>query len=164
MVYRRRTSMTLEDIKDKPIVGLAEGEKIGVAHDFLIDPKQLRATALVLGGQPGQGLLPLTSIRSIGADAITIESATLIQWTTSQLKDENGRTGTDLLSLTVVDESGTVLGTGRSLALSDTGELQNIEVHKGGVFGIGEHRLDISPAQIRNIGPKLITVAEEKSD
>ncbi len=155
--------MTLEDIQGKAIVSLQEGERIGTAEDLLIDPVRLTATAVVLGGEPGQGLLPLEGIRSIGPDAITVESAGLVRWTTSQLKDENGRLGENILSLTVVDEAGNVLGTGRCLDFAADGKLQNIETHKGGVFGIGEQRIGISVDKIRSIGPKLITVHAPES-
>ena len=51
--------MRLEELKDKPVVSIAEGTELGKARDFLLDESYLQIAALVIGGQ---------ELQSMGAD------------------------------------------------------------------------------------------------
>ncbi len=150
--------MKISDLIGKPVVSMADGEKVGVVKDLVIDPEKLHATAFLLGGAPGQGFLPLEAVKSVGADAITIESAHLIKWATGQLSTATGREACDLKNLTVVDGSGTALGKLLEIYIDlPSGRIVSLHVSGGGVFGIGGHSTDIPAANVRTIGASLIT-------
>jgi sporulation protein YlmC with PRC-barrel domain len=139
-----------------------DGEKVGVVKNLLIDTDALQATAYLLGGPPGQGVLPFDKVKSVGEDAITIESAQLIKWATGQLSSSIGRESSELLKLTVVDGEGTNLGEVQDMEVDlHTGHISTFSVGGGGVFGIGGHTEDLPASAIRAIGPNLIT-AEHK--
>lgn len=150
--------MNISELIGKPIVSMIDGEKVGVVKDLLIDSEQLKVTAVLLGGIPGQGLLPYEQVKSVGLDAMTIESAQAIQWSTGQLATATGRPMHDLKKLPVMDSSGTELGGIQDIEIDvSTGRLQSIKVGGGGVFGIGGHSTVVAIAQIRTIGAAMIT-------
>jgi sporulation protein YlmC with PRC-barrel domain len=153
--------MNISDLKGKWIVSMTDGEKVGTVKDVLIDTERLRATALVIGGGPGQGLLPLDRVKSFGPDAITIENADGIQWATGQLHDDTGREASDLMKLRVMDGSGTVTGAVHELAVDlPSGNVLTLNVRKGGVFGIGAESVDVPVSDIVSIGASLVTVRQ----
>jgi len=150
--------MNISDLIGKPVVSMIDGEKVGVVKDLLVDPDNLRATALSLGGIPGQGLLPFEHIKSVGVDALTIETAQAIQWATGQLSTATGRPMHELKKLPVMDSSGTELGGIQDIEIDvSTGRLLSMKVGGGGVFGIGGHSTVVAIAQIRAIGAAMIT-------
>ncbi len=150
--------MKTSDLKGKPVVSMADGAQVGTVDDVLFDPAELRVTGLALRGQSGQSILPFGSIRSIGADAVMVESATETQGAGGQAMRESMRGLEDLTSLSVVNGEGTLLGKVKEVEVDQEGRLAHLETHRGGVLGIGGTSLTVPPSAIRNIGPKLITV------
>lgn len=151
--------MKISTIVEKSVVSMADGEIVGVVKDFHIDVDRLRATAIVLGGPNGLGLLPLNTVKSFGADAITIEDTQVIQWATGQISAASGREASTLKKLSVVDGDGNTVGELQDISLDlPGGQITSLQVGKGAVFGIGGHKEDIPTASIRMIGPSLITI------
>ena len=60
-------------LKNKPVVSVADGVQVGRVADVLFETATLRVAALLLSARDGQLVLPFEAIRSIGADAVTIE-------------------------------------------------------------------------------------------
>jgi sporulation protein YlmC with PRC-barrel domain len=58
---------------------MPDGVQIGRVEDVLFDTAALRVAALVLTTTGGRSVLPFAAIRSLGADALTVESATATQ-------------------------------------------------------------------------------------
>lgn len=151
--------MKISELKGRPVVSMAEGRKVGVVVDARIDPRQMAVTSLTIGGDPQQGFLPLERIKSIGQDAITIDSTDAIQWATNRPMDELSRSASELMDLNVVDGSGTLVGQAREISAEmPSGKVTSIEVTKGGVFGLGASHLQFPVSAIVAVGPKLITV------
>lgn len=149
--------MKVSEIIGKSVVSMSDGEKVGTVQDVIIDSGQLRATAIVLGGTPGQGYLPFETVKSIGNDAVTIETAQVIQWAT-QVNAATGRPTADLKKLPVMDASGTELGKLQDILVDiPSGQIVSLLVAGGGVFGIGAHRQEITSTHLRAIGPAFIT-------
>jgi len=153
--------MKIGDLRGKPIVSMAGGEKVGTVKDVLIDTDKLLAMALVIGGGPGQGFLPLDRVKNFGPDAITVEDSNGIRWATGQLHDDTGREASALMKLRVIDGSGTVTGAVHELSIElPSGRVLTMNVRKGGVFGIGAESVDVPVSDIVSIGDSLVTVKQ----
>lgn len=160
--------MKASALKEKPVVSMADGAKVGNVRDVLFDTTNLRAEALVLTGSGGQSVLPFGSIRGIGSDAITVESAADTHGSAGQTTLDSLRGLDDLTDLPVVNGEGTHLGQVREIEVQQhDGRLVELSVHRGGMLGIGGTTVTVPAAAIRSIGPKIVTVempAETKQE
>lgn len=134
------------------MVSLSDGIKRGEIDDLVVDLSRVAVLGLVLSGKDG-GYLSLSRVRGFGSDAVTIESEEALVPTREQ-----GATFESLKELTVVDADGEILGHIDEIRFEPTGALQSLEVHKGGVLGIGAHVTQIPASAIRGVGPKILTV------
>jgi uncharacterized protein YrrD len=151
--------MKASKLKGMPVVSLAGGAQLGSVADVLFDIADLRVSALVLSAKSGEALLPFGSIRSIGSDAVTVESAEQTQGVGGQSTSSTVHGLGDLMSLSAVNAEGTLLGKVRDLEINEQdGRLTGLEVHRGGILGLGGKGYTVAPSAIRNIGPKLVTV------
>ena len=151
--------MKASKLKGMPVVSMADGAQVGSVADVLFDIADLRVSALVLSAKSGEALLPFGSIRSIGSDAVTVESAADTQGVSGQSASDTVHGLGDLMSLSAIDSEGTLLGKVKELEINEhDGRLSGLEVHRGGVLGRGGKGYTVSPSAIRNIGPKLVTV------
>jgi len=146
-----------ESLIKRPVVSMEDGKKIGSVHDVFVDATTMRATGLLLKGDGGEFTLPFGAIRSIGEDAITVESVSSTQ--SSPSSDPTLRNISDLKGTPIVNGEGTTVGELHDLNLEPTsGTILAIECRSGGVLGIGAHEDWIDVAKIRSLGPKIITV------
>ncbi len=151
--------MKISTLIEKPVVSMADGEVIGHVQDFHIDVEGLSATALIIGGPNGPGILPLNIIKNFGADAIIMENTNAIQWTTGRNSAAAGREASTLKKLPVVDGAGDTVGELYDISLDlPGGQITFLHVSKGGIFGVGGHKEDVPTINIRKIGPTMITV------
>ena len=151
--------MKASRLKDKPVVSMADGAQVGTVKELLFDTADLRLTALLLRATSGESTLPFGSIGSIGSDAVMIERAADTAGAQGQAALDTTRGLDDLMSLSAVNVAGTLLGKVSELEIDEQdGRLTKLEVHRGGVLGIGGTTVTILPSAIRSIGPKLITV------
>ena len=67
--------MKASALNGKDVVSMVDGVQIGRVEDVLFDTNALRIAALVLTTTGGRSILPFAAIRSLGADAVTVESA-----------------------------------------------------------------------------------------
>lgn len=149
--------MKIAELNDKPVVSMADGTRVGTVKDLLVDSTGLAVTGLILGGDKGEGLLPFDQIRANGPDAITIESLNSIEWNIGRDR-KLGMAMSDFRKLAVIDASGTAHGHVSEVNLSPTGRIESVEIREGGFLGIGVDEKVIPSAQIRSVGPKLMTV------
>ena len=75
--------MRLEEIKDKPVISIAEGHKLGEVQDALLDASYLQVAALVVGGGglfggPKQAV-EYNAVRGIGPDAVMVSGRDAIE-------------------------------------------------------------------------------------
>jgi sporulation protein YlmC with PRC-barrel domain len=109
--------MKASELKNKAVVSMADGVQIGRVEDVLFDTAALRVAALVLTTTGGRSVLPFAAVRSLGADAVTVESATA-----TQAADQAGignllRSLGDLIGLKVVNGEGAYLGDVRDVTI-----------------------------------------------
>jgi sporulation protein YlmC with PRC-barrel domain len=115
--------------------------------------------ALVLTTTGGRSVLPFASVHRIGANAVTVESATAAQAAGSQGGVGNVLRGLrDLIGLKVLSGEGTYLGDVRDVEIDPAGgALAELEAHRGGVLGLGGTSVIVPASAIRGIGPDLVT-------
>ena len=151
--------MKASALKDMPVVSMADGTQVGKVADVLLDAASLHIVALLLSASGGQVLLPFGSIRSIGSDAVTIESAGATQGLTGRAAPEGTHSLSDVTGLAVVNSKGSLLGSVNELEIEPTdGRLIELRVHRGGVLGLGGTTTSVPASVIRGIGAKLVTV------
>ncbi len=146
--------MIVSDLKKKPVVSMADGSKIGEVGDLIFDPIRWIIANLYVDGKPGRGILPFAQIKGIGPDAVTIDQTSVIAFNAKG----SGLCFEDLKGLHVVDSTGTVRGNVSDVTFALDGTVESFEIKQGGVFGIGAHHLTVTPAEIRGVGDKIITV------
>jgi len=144
---------------NQPVVSLNDGTRIGDVSDLLIDSQKLQLIALVLKTEGGQTVLPIANVQSFGEDAVTVGGMNATQ---SAANSQPGLSSfSDLQNLTVVDSSGTKLGKIHDAEFNtSSGKMESVEVHSGGVFGIGSKSFQLPAEDVCSLGPDLITVKD----
>jgi sporulation protein YlmC with PRC-barrel domain len=146
-------------LKNKAVVSMADGVQIGQVEDVLLDTAALRVAALVLTTTGGRSVLPFAAVRSLGADAVTVESATATQAADQAGASNLLRSLGDLIGLKVVNGEGAYLGDVRDVTIEKaSGALTELEAHSGGMLGLGGSIVTIPASTIRGIGPEMVTV------
>jgi len=145
--------MTLADLRRKPVVSMSDGAKLGDVEDLVVDVAQWRVPELYIVSKGSHGILALNRVKNIGPDAVTVESAEAVDWNAKP----SGSLFGSIKGLQVVDGGGTVLGHPVDLHYQN-GEVESLEVNKGGVLGLGVQVTIVTPSQIRGVGDRLITV------
>jgi len=68
--------MRMDELKDTPVVSIAEGTTLGAVHDLLLDDSYLQIAALVIGGGGLLGgqrrAVAYGAVRGIGRDAVMV--------------------------------------------------------------------------------------------
>lgn len=151
--------MNANTLKGMPVVSMADGAKIGTVKDVLFDPSELRAAGLVLVMAGGESLLPFGSVRSIGADAIMVETTTTSSGVAMQGDVEDLSRLAELVGLPILSGEGTHLGQVTDVAIDPgDGHITGLAIHRGGLLGIGGSSMMIEGSAIRGIGPSVVTV------
>jgi sporulation protein YlmC with PRC-barrel domain len=152
--------MKASGLKGKAVVSMVDGVQIGRVEEVLFDTAALKVAALVLTTTGGRSILPFTAVRTLGADAVTVESATATQPAAAQGDASNLlRALGDLTGLKVVNGEGVYLGDIRDVTIDQaSGALTEFEAHGGGMLGMGGTTVTVLAAAIRGIGPELVTV------
>jgi uncharacterized protein YrrD len=105
--------MRIEELKDKPVMSIASGTKLGSVHDFLLDDSYLQIAALVIGGGGLFGghkqAVAYSAIHGIGPDAVMVSGEDAVQ----EVEDASPlgtAHGFDAIHQQVMSESGVNLG------------------------------------------------------
>lgn len=151
--------MDIEKLKGMAIVSVSEGSRLGRVEEILIDTSGLQIGALKIAHDGQQFMIPFPLIKSVGSDAITVESSQVTQ---------AGNAAGGLVSLRefkklkMVDETGTLLGVVSSVDFDQlTGKLVQLSVRKGGMLGLGGTTTTVDTGQVRGIGREVITVVPQ---
>jgi uncharacterized protein YrrD len=151
--------MDIRELRGRPVVALSEADTLGRVADALFETSPFRVVALRLDGDGPESVVPFDRIRSVGADAVTIEDATAAE-SGRRLSAFRDLPGIDALTrLKIVDENGTYLGDVETIDVDgETGRVVRLGTHKGGVLGLGVERRMLSADAIRRVGAEVITV------
>src|SRR5947209_20241604 len=132
------SAMKLEDFKTLAVVSIDDGAKLGYVEDLLFDTKDRRVKALRVKEDGVHALVPLSDVRSIGSDAVTVQSRAVARSAAAENELASLPGVEQLKKLKVVDEAGTYLGTVREVDVDPSdGRIARIEAHERGVLGIG---------------------------
>jgi uncharacterized protein YrrD len=153
--------MNTDRLRGIAVVSISEGARLGQVDAPLFDSTSLQLRAFKVKGNGQTFIVPLGLVRSIGTDAIMVESSQA-----TQTPSKGGEFGElvelgVLKQLKIVDAAGTFLGTLHDIELdSITGCALRIIVRKGGILGLGGDMTTIETAGIHSVGGELITVVE----
>src|SRR5437762_2989930 len=109
--------MKLDDFKTLAVVSIDDGAKLGYVDDLLFDTKELRVAALRVKQDGVHALVPLADVRSIGSDAVTVQSRAVARSVAAENQLASLPDLEQLKKLKVVDEAGTYLGTVREVEI-----------------------------------------------
>jgi uncharacterized protein YrrD len=154
---------SIHDLLAMPLVTVGEGIRLGELKGVAVDTTDGRIRFLTFDGAEGRsdGALPWESVRSIGKDAITVDSLDSVTDSVPAL--ERDRTSAYLGDRPVVTESGERLGTVVGYDIDESsGQIEAFHVSTGGFFGrlVRSERV-FSRSNVRAIGQDAIVVADE---
>jgi sporulation protein YlmC with PRC-barrel domain len=150
--------MNASELKNRPVVSLNGGVKIGEVSDLTLDASNVQLGAVLLRGHGDKSVVPFPAIRHIGADAVTIDDSRIVQAPANHGGIAERRISS-LNGLSVLNEKGTVVGSVDDLEFDvESGRVTALVVYRGGVMGIGGSRERIAASAIRGIGSELVTV------
>ena len=153
------TPMNAADIKGRAVISVATGARLGRVEDVLLDPTAPAIAAFRVSADGQEALIPFAQVQSLGSDAVMVPGDDVAQWATTSSAAEGLVSFNALKHFKVVDEAGTFLGTPKSLALEPgDGRLRQLDVHKGGVLGMGGETTTIPGGGIASVGADVIVV------
>lgn len=147
--------MNAAQIPGLAVVSVPAAVKLGRVSDVLFSIDDLRAAALRVKTEEGEGVLAIEDVRSIGADAVTTDLDA-----TPELGEGRSTVGLDAMRrLKVVDEDGMFLGRVNDLFLDpSTGRVLSVTVRKGDVLGVGGDSSTIDVRDVLAVGDDVMTV------
>jgi uncharacterized protein YrrD len=150
----------------RAVVSVADGEKLGAVSDIWLDLDKRTVRGLVMGSGGGlfhhqtPSVIPLTQVRSIGLQAITVHDRTNIAL--MEGAPYEGASTLEMLRKRVVTASGEVLGDGDDISFDETsGAFAALQLApQGGFLGIGATMPVIPLDEVIAFGPDVIVVAD----
>lgn len=145
------------------VLTLDEGIRLGKLKGLELDFAKGQIEYLHFDGSGNRpdGLIPWSAVRSVGEDAITIESAAAVRQTLGAVERE--RLTSHVGDRPVLTETGIRVGTITNYEVdAQLGRIVNYEVSTGGFLGhlTGRH-LTFPHAAIRTFGKDAIIVSDE---
>ena len=151
--------MNAADIKGRAVISVATGARLGRVDEVLLDPASLALAAFRVTAAGQQALIPFAQVQSLGDDAVMVPGDDVAQWVTTSSAAEGLVAFDALKHFKVVDEAGTFLGTPKAIALEPgDGRLRQLDVHKGGVLGLGGEGTSVPGGGIVSVGADVIVV------
>jgi sporulation protein YlmC with PRC-barrel domain len=151
--------MNATEIKGKAVISVTTAARLGRVEEVLLDPSSLAIAAFRVVAEGQQALIPFDQVQSLGSDAVMVPAADVAQWITTSTAAEGLISFDALKRYKVVDDAGTLLGTPQALKLDPSdGRLQRLEIHKGGVLGMGGESATVSGSDIASVGADVIVV------
>jgi sporulation protein YlmC with PRC-barrel domain len=157
--------MKASKLTGMPVISIADGIKAGQVADLRIAATSPQVQALMLKTGREHTVVPFESIRTIGPDAIMIESLDVLCADDELASGDVVRHFTSLVGRETAGDDGRYLGDVRDLEVDpSSGRIDAILLHRGGVMGIGGEDVNVPGAHLHAFGPKLLTVAPPVTD
>jgi uncharacterized protein YrrD len=150
-----------KDLKGLPVVSTSAAREIGRVEEVLFDPSANALFGIVVAPIQKDGpplLIPLSGIRSLGKDAITVESLSVAERfkdnvQAQEISAANGyRAG-----MNVMTESGEAVGKIDGVTLNEDGTVASYH-SSSGLFGT---KHDIEPSQVKSGSKDMLIIADD---
>ena len=148
-----------------PVISVADGIKAGQVADLRIMATSPQVQALTLKSAREQTVLPFEAIRTIGPDAIMIDSLDVVRADDELASGDVMRHFRSLVGRETAGDDGSYLGDVKDLEVDpSSGRIDAILLHRGGMMGIGGEDVSVPGTHLHAFGPKLLTVAPPVAD
>jgi len=152
-----------------PIISLQEGQQIGYVKSLILDAGSKALAAIIVDSKgffKDQRIIPYSKVVSVGEDAITIDTQSHVEKTTSlpELLDLV-REKLTIIGTKMVTETGKTLGIAEEYYVDPkTGKITQIEVSGGKIEGFLSGKAWISADYIKTIGHDVIITQQGSED
>lgn len=155
--------MRIQELLSMPVVAIDSGVRLGVVQGVELDPQlgQLRYLRIDSADRRPDAVIPWTALRSIGRDAVTVESPLALQETIPG--EECDRMIAHFGNRPVVTESGTRIGQITSYEFDPvSGAIGNYHVALSGLVNrlIGRD-VEFPHAAVRSVGADAMIVSDQ---
>jgi len=155
------TTWELKDLLDLPVVSNAVAKEVGRVHEVLFNPAANALFGLVVSPTEKDGpllMVPLRGIRSIGKDAVTIESLNEAEsFADNTLAQEISAAGGHRTGMNVMTESGDSIGKIDKVTVKEDGTVAFYHSSTG--FLGSKH--DIEPSEVRSGSKDMIVITDD---
>ena len=159
--------MKFSELKGRAVVSLDDATKIGVVQDLMVEPVSRRILSLKVdtGHFKAAQLVPASDVKSVGADAVTLTTNSLL--TDTPVSSAGSGSGdapaavelTSILGAKVVTDAGTLVGQLSDIILDwSTLAITGYEVREGGMFAKPQ---EFTVSDAVRFGDKIITMPAE---
>lgn len=154
------TTWELKDLVDLPVVSNAAATAIGRVEEVLFDPSMNALYGLVVAPEAKDGqrlFITQLGIRSIGKDAITVESIDVAQRYEENVQaQEIAAAGGHREGMSVMTESGETIGKVDKIILNEDGTVASYH-SSSGFFG-SKH--DIETSEVKSGSKDMIIISD----
>ncbi|HEY3282496.1 MAG TPA: PRC-barrel domain-containing protein [Armatimonadota bacterium] len=155
---------TLHDLLGMPLMTVQEGLRLGTLKglEFAAADGRVRYLHFVGAETRADGVLPWASVRSVGTDAITVDSVSSVLEAVPPSK-QPGEVTADVHDRPVITEGGTHLGKVTDYDINEvTGRIERYRVATGGFVGRLTHSEIAFPHDaVRAFGQDAVIVADD---
>jgi uncharacterized protein YrrD len=150
----------LKDLQDLPVVSNAEAREIGRVQEVLFNPGANALFGLVVLPEEkdsAQLFIPLSGIRSIGNDAITVESLIVAEpFADNEQAQAIAEAGGNRSGMNVMTESGESVGRIDKVTIQEDGTVASYHSTTG-LFGT---KHDIEPSEVRSGSEDMLIISD----
>ena len=157
---------TAGELSGLAVVREAAGERLGRVHDVLFDPASGRVAGFLV--RTGGGLfskpqfLPQLLVRSLGQDALLVESGAVLEEVHSEPVAAGAISAHALDGRPVLDATGTVIGHVADVLVNDDGKSVAALTLSTGLLGnLMQRRPRLPLSQIRAIGEDSVVTTKD---
>jgi uncharacterized protein YrrD len=155
------TTWEFKDLKGLPVVSTSAAQEIGRVEEVLFDPSANALFGIVVAPSEKDGptlLIPLNGIRSIGKDAITVESLDVAERFEENIQAQEISAADGYRSgMNVMTESGEAVGKIDGVTLNEDGTVASYH-SSSGLFG-SKH--DIEPSQVKSGSKDMLIISDD---
>jgi len=147
--------MLYSDLKGRKLVDTASADTVGKVDGFLLDPTTRAVVALEFKKTSHGSVVAWSDLTAVGADAVTIGSATVLSDHDERQADLASKDG-EVLKKRVLADAGEDLGSVRDVDLDpETGALVEL------VVGSKKEQQSIAGSRLLGVGSYAVVVAAE---
>lgn len=157
---------TTKDLSGLAVIDIRDGKKLGTVGDTVVSPDDGRLLGFVIksGGllNNDESVVEIDDVRSIGADAITVEGDEIQGAEATNEAFQEARSGDRALAgRKVVTQGGKLLGQIADVVISEEERRVTGLLLGGGIF----EKDDALPAdRIASVGPDVVVVTDEQAE